>query len=277
MVLPNFSYYILKVIKIWEVIMNQTLENRIWNKPDISASGIFGKGWELIKKYFIELFIITIIVTAACIPIGLANNVSGYGAGIAFMKLFAFAYFLFVFSAIDYGTFYAFVRGARGCKPDVTDIYKSKENYMNIVLAKLVTMFIIGFGIALFIIPGIYLACKLVFVPYLVVDKNMEITDAIRESWKMSEGYGWVVFRMGLICIPVIIAGILFCGVGVIFSIMLIRASFAKLYASFEEKEEIELNSKTVSDMKIETEVKDNSETDKDNKEVQEEKETKDK
>ena len=89
---------------------------------------------------------------------------------------------------------------------------------------------IICIGLVLFIIPGIIFACKLAFVPYLVVDRRMAVIEAIKESWRMTNGHAWTVFLMGLLAIPICIAGLICLGVGVIVSIMWIRLAFASLY-----------------------------------------------
>ncbi len=202
-----------------------------WTPPDGTVGGSYGHGWETGKRYFLELFILVIISAAASIPAALAWGPDApQTAGRAFLQIFAFMYWLFVFTPIDYGVLYGFVRGARGETPDVNDIFKIRENYINIVLAKLVTMVIIGIGFAALIVPGIYFACRLVFVPYLVVERNMAVTPALRESWELSRGRAGTVFLMGLTTIPIFLLGLLLCGVGVLFAMVWISATFASLY-----------------------------------------------
>ena len=80
------------------------------------------------------------------------------------------------------------------------------------------------------IIPGIIFACKLAFTPYLVVDRKMEVIEAVKESWRMTDGHAWTVFLIGLLAIPICIAGLICFGVGIIVSLMWIRLTFASLY-----------------------------------------------
>ena len=94
----------------------------------------------------------------------------------------------------------------------------------------------------LLIIPGIVFLCRLAFVPYLVVDKGYDAIVAVQESWKMTRGHGWRIFGMALLAIPIVIAGFIALGIGVVFSAMWISMAFAALYAivadtyKFEEK-----------------------------------------
>ncbi len=73
-------------------------------------------------------------------------------------------------------------------------MFESVYYYWNAVLASLLVGVIIGFGIVLLIVPGIIFACKLAFTPYLVVDREMPVIDAIQESWRMTTGHAWKVF-----------------------------------------------------------------------------------
>ena len=78
--------------------------------------------------------------------------------------------------------------------------------------------------------PGIIFACKLAFVPYLVIDQKMDAVQAIKESWRLTNGYATKVFLIGLLSIPIHILGLICCGVGVIPAAMWVELTFASLY-----------------------------------------------
>ncbi len=213
--------------------MNDTRHEENWTLPEATVNGSYGHGWDTMKRFFLELFILVIILGAAAIPMGIVNNPTGFhSAGTAFLKLFGFAYLVLLYAAIRYGVLYGFVRGARGETPEVNDIFKVTDNYMNVVLSGLVTTVIIGIGFMALLIPGIYFACRLVFVPYLVVERKMEVVPALRESWDISKGKAWTIFLMGLTAIPIALLGLLMCGVGILFSLVWIHAAFASLYVA---------------------------------------------
>jgi len=67
-------------------------------------------------------------------------------------------------------------------------------------------------------------------VPYLVVDRKMEAIEAVKESWRMTSGYTWKLFLIGLLAIPISIAVLICFGFGIIFAIMWIHLAFASLY-----------------------------------------------
>ena len=132
---------------------------------------------------------------------------------------------------LEYGISYVHLKAARKEKVAVKDMFAVFNNYWNSVFANLLVAVIVGFGIVLLIIPGIVFACKLCFVPYLIVDKKMEAVDAVKESWKMTGGYSFTIFLIGFLVIFVAILGLIFFGVGIIISIIWIRLAFASVYA----------------------------------------------
>ena len=80
------------------------------------------------------------------------------------------------------------------------------------------------------IIPGIIILCRLVFVPFLVMDKDLEPMKAVEKSWQMTKGHGWTVFFMAILSFFIAIAGLIVFFVGILISITWIHAAFASLY-----------------------------------------------
>ncbi|GAI47977.1 unnamed protein product, partial [marine sediment metagenome] len=122
------------------------------------------------------------------------------------------------------------LKAARGDKLEIKNMFEAFHNYWNAVLANILVGVIVVIGFVLLIVPGIIFACKLVFTPYLVVDRKMEVIEAVKESWRMTSGHAWKVFGMGLLAILISIAGLICFAVGIIVSIMWIRVAFASLY-----------------------------------------------
>jgi len=96
-------------------------------------------------------------------------------------------------------------------------------------------MLIVLGGLILLIVPGIIFACKLAFVPYLVVDRKLGATDAISTSWRLTNGHAMEVFLIGLLAVPIVIAGLICLIVGVIISAMWIEMAMASLYYAVSE------------------------------------------
>jgi uncharacterized membrane protein len=197
--------------------------------PGVGSS--YSNGWQQLKKYFLELLLITVVGIVIGAPLGLFRvDIDAVGAGAVVLGIFGFAYGLLLVDPVEYGVSFANLKSARGDKLEIKDMFEAFKNYVNVVLANLLTGAIIIIGLALLIVPGIIFACKLAFVPYLVVDRKMEAIEAVKESWRMTGGHAWKVFFIGVLAVLLAIAGLICFGVGIIFAIMWIRLAFASLY-----------------------------------------------
>jgi len=205
------------------------VQNSVVLLPGVGSS--YGNGWRQLWKYFLVLLLIGII----CVLISSVSSVFNIGqgmggAGAIVLGILSLAYGILLTNPIGYGVSFAYLKAARGDTLDVKDMFEVFHNYWNAVLANLLVGVIVIIGFVLLIVPGIIFACKLVFTPYLVVDRKMGVIEAVKESWRMTNGHAWKVFLIGLLSIPIGIAGLICFGVGIIIAIMWITLAFASLY-----------------------------------------------
>ena len=196
-------------------------------------------GWRIMGTYFVELLVIGIIYTILTGPSSAFQwNVQDFEWYMAPLVLFAMAYGIFVGGPIGYGASWAFLKAVRGERVEIKDIFAVfQRNYWNAVIANIVVAVIVGLGIVMLIVPGIIFACRLAFVPYLVVDRRMDVMEALRVSWDMTRGYGWQIFFMGFLAIWIVIGGLICLIVGIFISIMWISTAFAAMYHAVELKD----------------------------------------
>ena len=64
----------------------------------------------------------------------------------------------------------------------------------------------------------------------------MDDVEAVKESWKMTDGYSWPIFFTGFLVVFIAILGLLFLGIGIIISIMWIKLAFAAIYFSADRQ-----------------------------------------
>ena len=198
--------------------------------PGVVSS--YKNGWGKLWKYFLELFLIGIIYAVITSP-GMVSRTTDAGdvlLGTGLLGIVLFAYGLLIAGPVEYGTASAYLKAARGDKLEIKDMFAAFRNYWNVVLANLLVYIIVSVGFVLLIVPGIIFACKLAFTPYLVVDRKMEVIEAVKESWRMTNGHAWKVFLIGLLAILISIAGLIVFGVGIIVAVMWISLALASLY-----------------------------------------------
>ena len=203
-------------------------ESMIVFEPGVSSS--YGNSWKQLWKYFLELFLIGLIYFVISLPAGIPNWTIDPTSVAPLWSFFGIIYNLLIAGPVGYGMSFAYLEAARGDKLEIKDMFEAFKNYWNAVLAGLLVTVIVVIGFFLLIIPGIIFACKLAFVPYIVVERKMDAISAVKESWRITDGYALDVFLIGLLGIPIVIAGLICLGVGVIVSIMWINLALASLY-----------------------------------------------
>lgn len=222
------------------IFRQKTKISQIMNYPKApfppNPGDCFGHSWRVLWQMFLPLFLVGIVYFALSVVINIFSFlITDYElSGMVVYIVVVIAYGILILGPAQYGVYYAYLKGVRGEKVDVQDIFSFKDNYLNVIIANLLTAFIIGFGIILLIIPGIIFACKLAFVPYLVMDKKMDAMEAIKTSWEMTEGHAVNIFVIGLISIFLSIGGLIAFLVGVVIAAMWITLALASMYYSVD-------------------------------------------
>ncbi len=209
-----------------------------------TAGSAYSLAWRRMFKYFLYAFLVIVFLGIISAPVSWTYEIHHIHFPIMFnfFGLFTIAYFFFLVAPLKYGAAKVLLNIIRGGEIDMKELFYGFKDYLNIILANLLMSAIIGIGMVFLLVPGIIFACRLAFVPYLVVDKKLDAVKAVEESWKMTRGHGWTIFLMALMVIPIIIAGVLALGLGVIFSIIWINLAFASIYAIVMAKKEESLS-----------------------------------
>jgi len=199
--------------------------------PEPTVSGTFGHSWEILKKNFPELLLVFLTQALLSVPMGLTSlffdvDYSGTFTG----SLFNIIYAVLVMMPVNYGTAWVYLKAARGETFRVQDMFFAYQSFGNVLVANILVGLIIGAGIVMLIVPGIIFACKLAFVPYLVMDEKMEATAAIKKSWNMTNGHAGTIFLMGITSFFVALCGLICFFVGIIPAAIWISLAFAAMY-----------------------------------------------
>lgn len=215
------------------------MENLNYRDLVPSAGGSFSFAWrKIFEKAFLPLLLAVIIVGLLNGPSAGANIKLDGNHGFSFPMLLIFPFIIFGLAyaflfmpVIKYGEQYMFINAMRDQEAEIKTLFEGfKKQYLNIILANLIVFALIMIGFVMLIIPGIIIACRLAFVSYLVMDKNMEAMKAVEKSWQMTKGHGWTIFGMAILSFFICIAGLIVFFVGIIVSLMWVHAAFASLY-----------------------------------------------
>jgi hypothetical protein len=224
----------------------------------------FNTGWRVMMDNFLRLFLVIIILSIVVSPLKMMNfhtNMSDFhnfpwqwgghlgrniftlgslGIFAAFFGLLSMLYAFLVAPVFNFGGNMIFLQSVRKLKPDFELLVKGfMENYLHIILANLLVFALVVLGLFALIVPGIIIGCRLIFVPYIIMDKKLDPIEAVELSWKLTKGHGWKIFFMGFVSFFIIILGLCLLLVGIFPAIMWVGSSFATLYESVLKSKEV--------------------------------------
>ena len=122
---------------------------------------------------------------------------------------------LLLFGPLTFG-FYLFV----ACIADTGNnninlLFKGFERFADTLVAGLLFMLAVSFGLVLLIVPGIIIACGFSMTFYIMVDEQyISGTEALNKSWNMMRGHKWTFFCLQCRFIGWALLCILTCGLG---------------------------------------------------------------
>ena len=85
--------------------------------------------------------------------------------------------------------------------------------------AQFLVAIIIFVGLLLLIVPGIIAALGLLFVLYVVIDRGAGPINALKESWRITNGNKWQLFLFGLVLSGLNLVGVLLLVVGLLVTV----------------------------------------------------------
>jgi uncharacterized membrane protein len=139
----------------------------------------------------------------------------------------------FVQTAIGLGLLEVMLEAADGKNPAFNTLFSKID--IVLILKYFAASIIVGFavvgGFLLLIIPGIIVANRLSLVGFVLVDKkNIGPVDAVKESWRITEGNVWNLIGLGLYSIGITILGLLALFIGIFVSAAVVTMSQAFAY-----------------------------------------------
>jgi len=134
---------------------------------------------------------------------------------------------------LQLGVYRIFTRLVRGLPADISMLVGELRNLLPGFLATLLMVLAIGVGLLLLIVPGIVLALGLQFALYALIDKELDPIAALRESWRLTEGYKLTIFVVNLVIgILMLALSCVTLGVGYLLAIPMMALSQAVMYHS---------------------------------------------
>jgi len=180
------------------------------------------------KRWNVSLYVVTLWIADIIVRLFTAPLVSMLGN---YAVLIGALLGILVVGPLRMGFTYVSLLIIRGQPYSLRNMLQGfKNNYAAVVLAPLLTALLVMAGFVVFILPGLYLITRLIYVNFLVMDKNMGAVDALKESWRMPKGQSWKILCMMLWSVCIFILGVLCLFIGIFPASVVIALAFARLY-----------------------------------------------
>ncbi len=111
-----------------------------------------------------------------------------------------------------------------------SDLFTHYDRTVNYMAGSILYGLIVGLGLILLVVPGIYFGLRLQFFSYFIVEKNVGPIQALKASWEITQGHVWQLFLYGLIVTGINIVGVLCLFVGLFWTIPTTQVATAYLY-----------------------------------------------
>lgn len=152
-----------------------------------------------------------------------AGILFGIGGGAALLN--------FLVSSLFVGGYTRFLlKIARGEPYAIGDIFGGMGMFGKVLMTRFLVGGAVLIGLLLCWIPGMIVGLGLSQTMYLVVDKGMEPIDAMKESWRLTDGQKVNVFIFGVISFFAAMAGLLACCIGVYVAVPVIAIGGAYIH-----------------------------------------------
>lgn len=214
---------------------------------DIMA--ILGRAIEITKRYFGPILVIGVvyILIAMALEAGLGlirstlesprTHMSGPGSDwAAFLDNYTALGFTLSLISWVISNFFALgltkaaLSFVSGDGASVGTLFSQGDRLLRSLGATILYILIILGGTLLFIVPGIYLALRLVMYHDAIVDRNLGVMASLRYSWSLTKNNALSLFGLGIMGFLILIAGALALGVGLIFALPVVTLAFALAY-----------------------------------------------
>ncbi|MFM7142319.1 MAG: hypothetical protein ACKO2K_10460 [Alphaproteobacteria bacterium] len=185
-----------------------------------SPTEAFGHAWHQLKHAFLPLLGVTfgwLLVTSVA-----GRNLSGL-PHLLFQVLFA--------GPVGIGAAWAALRVARGETPEFGDLFAAfRRDWAQASLLCLLLGLAVGTGLALLVLPGVWIGLRLSWAPYLFMDEGLGAAEALRESFRRTRGHATSLLWLWTIAGLVTLAGLVLFVVGVLPASMWAQTAAASYY-----------------------------------------------
>lgn len=119
---------------------------------------------------------------------------------------------------------------ARGGTPQFGEMFSGASRFLPLLGAMFLTVLAVMVGYVLFIVPGIILGLGLCLTQFYVIDQGLGPVEAMKASWRDTNGQKGKLFLFFLVGMLVMFGGYLACCVGILVAMPIFSVAFTIVY-----------------------------------------------
>ena len=123
------------------------------------------------------------------------------------------------------------IRRAAGKDTPVSTLWEPYSHALPLIVMFVLMAVLIVAGFFLLVLPGIYLSIAYSFAPYLIVEKNMGVWEALETSRKAITQYWWRYFGLMIVALVLIIIGAIPLLIGLIWVLPIVAIATGEVFA----------------------------------------------
>lgn len=206
--------------------VQSTVEEAV-KKDEIDVFEILSLSWKKFKENYKFLLAVTLFYLAVRIIEGMTQKIFEENSiGITLVAIASGV----LNALIAIGMVQIYLKISRGMQASFGEIMGGGKYFWKLIGGSILYGLIVLVGYLLLIIPGIIWQYKYGMFSYLIIDKDMGPIEAIKESGALMYGNKWKLFFLQLLMIPIVFAGILFFGVGILAAIPVVTLMSVSFY-----------------------------------------------
>jgi uncharacterized membrane protein len=125
------------------------------------------------------------------------------------------------------------------------------QKFWSFLGASLLVSIVVVLGIILLIVPGIIFALMFMFATMIVIDRGLGPIESMKESKRITTGYKWKLFGLGLVLTLLNIVGLLALIVGLLVTVPVTVLAFTRAYRELSARAGVAATPPAVTDARI--------------------------
>ena len=123
------------------------------------------------------------------------------------------------------------IRRAAGKDTPVNTLWEPYSHAIPLIVMFVLMAALIVAGFFLLVLPGIYLSIAYSFAPYLIVEKNMGVWEALETSRKAITAYWWRYFGLMIVALILIVIGSIPLLIGLFWVLPIVAIATGEVFA----------------------------------------------